>query len=147
MYCRECGEEIKNDKAIICLGCGTKKGQGNNYCQDCGVEVKNRNADICLSCGVRLKSTVTNIGANITNMQGNRNSKITAGLLALFLGATGVHRFYLGYKEIGLIQLGIFLVGVLFFSIATVVALGWALYDLVMIFTGKLTTANGDQLV
>ena len=32
-------------------------------------------------------------------------SKIVAGLLGIFLGALGIHRFYLGYTKIGIIQL------------------------------------------
>ena len=32
-------------------------------------------------------------------------SKIVAGLLGIFLGGFGVHRFYLGYTKIGVIQI------------------------------------------
>ena len=32
-------------------------------------------------------------------------SKIAAGLLAIFLGALGIHKFYLGYQKEGLIML------------------------------------------
>lgn len=42
MYCRQCGEELNNPKAVICVKCGTNKGQGENYCPDCGQEVKIR---------------------------------------------------------------------------------------------------------
>lgn len=28
MYCRECGEKFNNEKSVICIKCGTKKGQG-----------------------------------------------------------------------------------------------------------------------
>ena len=34
-----------------------------------------------------------------------QKSKIAAGLLGIFLGALGIHRFYLGYTKIGIIQL------------------------------------------
>ncbi len=33
------------------------------------------------------------------------NKKLVAGLLGIFLGAFGVHKFYLGYKKEGLILL------------------------------------------
>ncbi|MGM9974766.1 MAG: TM2 domain-containing protein [Clostridiaceae bacterium] len=32
-------------------------------------------------------------------------SKLIAGLLGIFLGFLGAHRFYLGYKEIGTLQI------------------------------------------
>jgi hypothetical protein len=32
-------------------------------------------------------------------------SRLTAGLLGIFLGALGVHRFYLGYTSIGVLQI------------------------------------------
>lgn len=35
----------------------------------------------------------------------NQKSKLTAGLLGIFLGGFGVHRFYLGYTQIGIIQI------------------------------------------
>lgn len=37
-------------------------------------------------------------------------SKVAAGLLGIFLGGFGVHRFYLGYTKIGVIQLVVTLV-------------------------------------
>ncbi|MDY8136956.1 TM2 domain-containing protein [Aquimarina sp. 2201CG5-10] len=39
------------------------------------------------------------------------NKKIMAGILAIVLGAFGVHKFILGYNKEGFILLGIFLVG------------------------------------
>jgi predicted Zn finger-like uncharacterized protein len=62
-------------------------------------------------------------------------SKLTAGLLAIFLGSLGVHRFYLGYTVLGIIQLllcggcGI-----------------WQIIDVVLIFTGKLPDAQRKTL-
>lgn len=36
---------------------------------------------------------------------GEQKSKMVAGLLGIFLGSFGVHRFYLGYTKIGIIQI------------------------------------------
>lgn len=33
------------------------------------------------------------------------NKKLVAGLLGIFLGSLGIHKFYLGYKKEGLIML------------------------------------------
>lgn len=152
MYCRQCGEEITNEKAVICIKCGTNKGQGDNFCPECGVEVKNKSAEVCLSCGVRLKETrssfvnpIKNSTSNVSSTNGN--NKMIAGLLAIFLGSLGIHRFYLGYKEIGLIQLGIFAVAIILFTPVILVCWIWAIIDAIQIFTGKLPTATGVELV
>lgn len=154
MYCRQCGQVFGNDKAVICVKCGTNKGQGDNYCQECGEVVKNKEADVCLNCGVRLKSGINNIAGqfkNATKTTGsstnNNNSKILACILALFLGGLGIHRFYLGYKEIGFIQLGIFVGGFLLFTPIAFISNIWALVDLVQIILGNLHNANGTELV
>ena len=54
-------------------------------------------------------------------------SKTTAILLCFFLGFLGIHRFYLGYTKIGIIQ---FLTGGGFFV--------WALVDFLRLITGSL---------
>jgi TM2 domain-containing membrane protein YozV len=64
---------------------------------------------------------------------GSGKSQLVALLLCLFFGLLGVHRFYLGYVGIGLIQL--FTVGG--FGI-------WTLIDLIMIITGSLKPKNGE---
>lgn len=49
-------------------------------------------------------------------------SKIAAGLLGIFLGSLGIHKFYLGYTKAGVIMLAITLVaGILTFGIAAAV--------------------------
>jgi TM2 domain-containing membrane protein YozV len=71
--------------------------------------------------------------------QGDR--KIIAGILGILLGGLGIHRFYLGYTTIGIIQI-----------VVTLVTLGWgALWGLVegiLILTGNVITqdANGNPL-
>lgn len=153
MYCRQCGEELNNPKAVICVKCGTNKGQGDNYCPECGQEVKNREAEVCLNCGVRLKGAVNNFTNQIKNSvnkssgSSSNNNKIVAGLLAVFLGVLGIHRFYLGYKEIGFIQLAIFIVALLIFAPAIFACYVWAIIDAVQIFTGKLKTISGTELI
>ena len=38
-------------------------------------------------------------------MSGEDKNKMVAGLLAIFLGGWGIHKFYLGYTKEGVIQL------------------------------------------
>ncbi|WP_297639030.1 TM2 domain-containing protein [uncultured Clostridium sp.] len=147
MYCKECGEKIINEKSVICVKCGTNRGQGNNYCQECGNEVKNKNAEVCLNCGSKLQCNGIDFSKHIKgNSKPLGNSKIVAGMLGIFLGAMGLQRFYLGYKEIGLIQLGIFIIALIFFAPAILISWIWAIIDVVKIFTGKLNTVDGKIL-
>lgn len=47
-------------------------------------------------------------GASVSSTEKN---KVVAGLLALFLGCWGIHKFYLGYPQAGLIMLLITIIG------------------------------------
>lgn len=62
-------------------------------------------------------------------------SKIAAGLLAIFLGALGIHKFYLGYKKAGLIML---LVTLLTFGVGAIVM------DVIGIVEGILYLSKND---
>ncbi|EJC6747095.1 NINE protein [Vibrio vulnificus] len=52
------------------------------FCRGCGADIHNT-ARTCPSCGA-------------TQRTGDGKNKVVAGLLALFLGGLGIHRFYLG---------------------------------------------------
>ena len=60
-------------------------------------------------------------------------SRLVAGLLGIFLGGLGIHRFYLGYTTIGIVQilLTVF-VGVFTFGLVGL----WGLVEGIMIFAG-----------
>jgi TM2 domain-containing membrane protein YozV len=74
-------------------------------------------------------------------------SKLAAGLLGIFLGAFGVHRFYLGFTTIGLIQLILGLAGIVTCGITTIASAIWGLIEGIMILTGSIATdANGVPL-
>ena len=62
-------------------------------------------------------------------------SKLTAILLCFFLGSLGIHRFYLGYTLIGVIQLLTFVGGLI-----------WAIIDLIRLFIDSLTNYEGNKL-
>jgi TM2 domain-containing membrane protein YozV len=64
--------------------------------------------------------------------------------LGIFLGGLGVHRFYLGYNGIGLIQLLLALLSCGFGLIVTCV---WGLVEGILILAGKIDRdANGQPL-
>ena len=56
----------------------------------------------------------------IPAVYGEKN-KFVAGLLALFIGTFGVHKFYLGYNRAGLIMLGCTLLGWILFFLPTMI--------------------------
>lgn len=81
----------------------------------------------------------------------SRKNKIVALLLVAFLGGLGLHRFYLGRKQSGLLMLALTIIG----SITTAIGIGeavlfvvscWCLVDLIALCIGKLTDAEGKPL-
>ncbi|MDI3243138.1 TM2 domain-containing protein [Arthrobacter sp. AL08] len=73
-------------------------------------------------------------------------SKVVAGLLGIFLGGLGIHRFYLGFTKIAVIQLVLTLVlGVFTFGIVGL----WGVVEGIMIIAGSAyfrTDSNGVPL-
>jgi TM2 domain-containing membrane protein YozV len=111
MYCRNCGKEL-SDQAVACTQCGMNPRHASKFCHSCGAETKPDQV-VCVKCGVSLTSGAAGTG---------EKSKIAAGLLGIFLGALGIHKFYLGYNVPGIIMLVVTLVGSWFtFGIAAMV--------------------------
>ncbi|MBI5215723.1 MAG: TM2 domain-containing protein [Ignavibacteriae bacterium] len=136
MFCRNCGKEI-NPQAVICVACGAGLNSGKRFCQYCGGET-NPLAEICTKCGVRLALPI---------YEQADKSKIAAGLLGIFLGGLGIHRFYLGYTNIAVAQLILGLLGIVTCGITSVASCIWGLVDGIMILTGSLNRdAQGRPL-
>lgn len=142
MFCKNCGSQYQTDEAIMCVKCGVQKGMGVNYCQNCGQQVQ-PGAEVCLNCGVSVKSQVASADAK---------SKMVAGLLGIFLGAFGVHNFYLGYTSKAVLQLCLSILGIILscIVIGAFLVLGieiWGLIEGIMILTGKINVdGKGNPL-
>lgn len=67
-----------------------------------------------------------------TNSPYKSEKKLPAGLLAIFLGALGIHKFYLGYNKEGIILLLGTLIIIPVLSIVTC-GIGAAIYPVVVI--------------
>ena len=93
MFCRNCGKDVF-EQAVMCMSCGTPPKSGNHFCQNCGAET-NLAAELCVKCGVRLA---------IPAAEGVK-SKMVAGILGIILGGLGIHRFYLGFVVLGIVQI------------------------------------------
>ncbi|UCE69123.1 MAG: NINE protein [Flavobacteriaceae bacterium] len=57
---------------------------------------------------------------------GGDNKKILAGILAIFLGWAGIHKFILGYQKEGIILLVVSIIGFMFSCVGIGVFLVWA---------------------
>ncbi len=129
MYCKNCGNEMDN-VAAVCVKCGAPRNAGNRFCPNCGAETAPGQA-VCLRCGVALSQAVP---------EGERKSKLVAGLLGIFLGGWGIHNFYLGYTTKGVIQL------ILTICTCGIAAL-WGFIEGILILCGKINVdAKGIPL-
>lgn len=121
--------------AVVCVKCGCAKGAGASFCQNCGNSTA-PGAAVCLSCGASL--------ATQTDGQVGDKSKLTAGLLGIFLGAFGVHNFYLGYTGKAVIQL---LITVLSCGTLAIASEIWGLIEGIMLLTGKIDKDGKGMLL
>jgi TM2 domain-containing membrane protein YozV len=97
MHCRNCGREVA-EKAPACPGCGFPPLLERKFCQGCGSPTDPRQV-LCVRCGTALAAST------------GTKSKVLAGLLGIFLGGLGIHKFYLGYGKAGAIMLAASLLG------------------------------------
>jgi TM2 domain-containing membrane protein YozV len=75
----------------------------------------------------------------LTGLPLSDKSKVTAGLLQILLGGFGVGRFYLGYTNIGVLQLVVSLVTC---GIGAI----WPLIDGILILMGNVPDPQGRKL-
>jgi hypothetical protein len=92
----------------------------------------NKTADQTISKNDAAKSQ-TSVEEMTSPAAGGGKSQLIALILVILVGGLGIHRFYLGYTTIGIIQL------------LTAGGCGiWALIDLIRIITGDLKPKDGD---
>lgn len=84
---------------------------------------------MCISCGAGLART-----------SGGSKSRVTAGLLAIFLGGLGIHKFYLGYNTEGLTMLLVAVIG----GIVTLGILSGAM-GLIALIEGIIYLGKSDE--
>ena len=126
MYCKNCGNPM-DVNAAVCIKCGCAKGTGLSYCHNCGNPTV-PGAAVCTACGVAL---------NVVTAESK--SKMTAGLLGIFLGGLGIHNFYLGYTGKAIAQIVLSLC----FGAGAV----WGLIEGILILCGKINKdAKGNPL-
>lgn len=123
---------------MFCKQCGKPIDDGEELCEDCKKVINN---DTTTAQQPEVKETI-NTGSSSSNP--NAKSKIAAGLLGIFLGAFGVHNFYLGYTGKAIAQLLITLLSCGVLSFASGI---WGLIEGILILTGSITVdGNGNEL-
>lgn len=139
MFCVSCGSMV-DDTAAFCPKCGGRTGAA-----PAGTPPPAPAAGPASTPGAFPGPAAAPAPAPIAGSA--PKSKIAAALLGIFLGCFGVHRFYLGYKTIGIIQLVLGLAGILTCGITTIASGIWGLVDGIMILTGSINRdAQGQPL-
>ena len=80
-------------------------------------------------------------GAPWAPVDPHAKSRLAAGLLGIFLGAFGIHRFYLGYTRVGMVML---LMTLLSFGFLSVVTSIWGLVEGILYLTDKTGRYSHD---
>ena len=125
---------------MICNNCGANVPDVSKYCMFCGKAVGK--VDYYTDKATE-KRTLRSIYDEADFGDDGPKSKRTAGLLGVFLGAFGVHRFYLGYTGIGIAQIVVSLLT------CTIGGAIWGFVEglLILCDTTITTDANGNELV
>ncbi len=155
MFCGNCGNEINDPLAEFCTKCGARVSQKPTE----GVEAAGTGPEPTMTPPPMTPPPPVGAepppapqpplpGAPPGLAATPPKSKMVAGLLGIFLGAFGIHRFYLGYTAIGIIQAVLGICGIFTCFITTAVSGIWGLIEGIMILTGSLATdAQGQPLV
>ena len=136
MYCKNCGEKL-NEGVNFCFNCGFKSGEGQGYCDRCGVKV---NSATCNNCGNVIEGYNEELNRNTYNsnyVAKRPKSRVAAGILGILVGGLGIHRFYLGYVGIGILQI-----------VVTILTCGagslWGFIEGILILCGTTITTDAD---
>lgn len=130
----------------------TNQGNESNQSND-GQEFNNYEKDQA-NDGQQLGNYGNNQGSgqeqfnNYQNNQDQAKSKVVAGLLGLLVGSLGIHNFYLGYTNKGLIQILVTLIAAVPTCGIAPAAMGiWGFIEGIQILTGTINVdANGVPL-
>ena len=108
------------------------------FCKNCGKEIAD-GTKFCPQCGA-IQENQTNVVASTERKNANcsHKSRTVTALLAFFLGGLGIHRFYVGKKGTGILQILL----TLCFGLGCI----WALIDLVVILCGNFKDSEGKLI-
>src|SRR5258707_2819011 len=125
MYCRNCGKPV-SEIAIACPSCGAPPRSQKNFCYNCGTATSSVQI-MCVKCGASVAAH-------------KEKSKAVAGLLGIFLGHLGAHKFYLGYTTQAVITLVVTIIGGIL-TVGVAAAVTW----IVGLVEGIIYLTKSDQ--
>ena len=102
LFCTNCGTSVP-EQAVACMSCGARPVGHKKFCGQCGVGL-NPEQVVCIKCGAEINSKRVSRSVGGNAVAGTK-SKMTAGILAILLGGTGTHKFYMGSWGWGLLFL------------------------------------------
>lgn len=105
-YCTNCGTTM-NSTAMACVSCGLPPRSARNFCGNCAARVNSPAQVMCTSCGAAVGGTPA-YSPPPPPYGVSTKSKTTAGILAILLGSIGIHKFYLGRTNQGIIMAVVF---------------------------------------
>ncbi len=114
-------EGINNSKEIkiFCSNCNAEVKPGSKFCTKCGTVIEQKKSSNEMSSNDRLARSAT-VNNSLTTQPSKysdpswdeiKSKRLTSGLLGLFFGGFGAHKFVLGYTKEGLIYLGVSIIG------------------------------------
>ena len=146
MFCKYCGKEIEDGKEV-CEECASKENETKVEENVVIEEPKKENTNNETVKEETTTHTYVNTNSatetNTNNTNKAAKSKVGAGIMGILLGAFGVHNFYLGYTGKAVAQL---LITVLSCGCLSPVSGIWGLIEGIMILTGDIKDANGNEL-
>jgi TM2 domain-containing membrane protein YozV len=131
-----------------CPDCGRETQDQTKYCGFCGADMNKPTSkkQKPIEPEVMDEKDVKRNQSQTFNPQTEPKSKLVAGLLGIFVGSLGIHNFYLGYTNRGVIQLLLATVGSLVL-VGPIIAGVWGLIEGIQILSGTINTdANGTKL-
>lgn len=126
-----------------CIKCGNTLLEGAKFCNKCGTPQQQ----------IQQAQSVPAVQPQTGQ---HAKSKLTAGLLGVFLGWLGIHNFYLGQRNKGIIKIVAYAATWLFYALTGSVigmllngaVIIWGIAEGIMILSGKITTdGSGNPLI
>lgn len=138
---------------INCMNCGAPNEDGRFKCSYCGSAFPKAQPAAAppqpqpmMAQPVWLQPVLMAPGMAMGMAMTPPKSKVSAALLAFFLGWLGVHNFYLGHTGKGVAQL--LMTIFLFWTVVAPVALMiWVFVEFILILTGSMKDKFGRDLV